>query len=305
MKKLLLTLTLLLYLPLANANEAEFYRGLSPYGRGDYEKAYNVWKPLAEQGHKEAQHYLGRLYAEGKGTIQNYVEAAKWHRKAAEQGHAMSQQRLASMYRDGNGVAQDYEKAEYWYTEAIKKGEGISRILLKRLKLEQLQKSAENGDEVAQMNLASIYFTGLRDEGINIPQDYKKAFGLYENVAIQGVASAQAQVGYMYHHGKGIAKNEIEALKWYNKAVKQGNATAQHNLATMYINSLAVTQNDLLAYMWLSIAIENGNEESKVTLNTVRGSMSSSERQKAQKMAKRCLESNYTDCEEKAWWKVW
>jgi TPR repeat protein len=45
-------------------------------------------RPLAEQGDAKAQFALGNLYYFGQGTLQDYVEAVKWFRKAAEQGYA-------------------------------------------------------------------------------------------------------------------------------------------------------------------------------------------------------------------------
>ena len=38
------------------------------------------------QGNADAQFSLGVLYAEGRGVPQDYVEAARWFRRAAEQG---------------------------------------------------------------------------------------------------------------------------------------------------------------------------------------------------------------------------
>ncbi|MBP2688953.1 MAG: Sel1 protein repeat-containing protein, partial [Deltaproteobacteria bacterium] len=51
--------------------------------RGDYKSAYNLYKPLAEQGFPLAQANLGYMYANCQGVPQNYAEAMKWYRKAA------------------------------------------------------------------------------------------------------------------------------------------------------------------------------------------------------------------------------
>ena len=59
--------------------------GVAAYERKDYKTALNQFQPLAEQGNAEAQYHLGMMYATGKGVVQDYVEAAKWYRKAEEQ----------------------------------------------------------------------------------------------------------------------------------------------------------------------------------------------------------------------------
>src|SRR5882672_11564841 len=54
-------------------------------------RAFNLFLRAAETGHSEAQDCLGTCYGYGHGVRKDYVEAAKWHRKAAEQGYAPAQ----------------------------------------------------------------------------------------------------------------------------------------------------------------------------------------------------------------------
>jgi TPR repeat protein len=129
------------------------------YYRGDYETAYRLIKPLAEQGLPEAQVNLGLMYDKGQGVPQDYAEAMKWYRKAAEQGNAKAvkwyrkaaeqglpeaQFNLGLMYDKGQGVPQDYAEAVKWY-----------------------RKAAEQGFAEAQTNLGIMYFTGL-----GVPKEY-------------------------------------------------------------------------------------------------------------------------------------
>src|SRR4030043_216659 len=92
------------------------------YYRGDYETAYRLIKPLAEQGLPEAQFNLGLMYDKGQGVPQDYAEAVKWYRKAAEQGNTSAQFNLGLMYDKGQGVPQDYAEAVRWYRKAADQG---------------------------------------------------------------------------------------------------------------------------------------------------------------------------------------
>src|SRR3990172_9937102 len=92
------------------------------YYIGDYETAYRLIKPLAEQGLPEAQLNLGLLYDNGQGVPQDHAEAAKWYRKAAEQGNAKGQYELGMMHCTGLGVLQDYDEAVKWYRKAAEQG---------------------------------------------------------------------------------------------------------------------------------------------------------------------------------------
>ena len=42
--------------------------GMAAHDRGDYESAFRLWQPLAEQGDADAQTLLGIMYSEGRGV---------------------------------------------------------------------------------------------------------------------------------------------------------------------------------------------------------------------------------------------
>ncbi len=69
----------------------------------------------AVQGSNVSQLYLGTLYEKGLGVPQNYVEAARWYRKAADWGNATAQFSLAYLYLRGVGVPQDLVAAHMWF----------------------------------------------------------------------------------------------------------------------------------------------------------------------------------------------
>ena len=99
----------------ADTPEQQFQQGLEATKRGDYQTAFKLWLPLAEQGDAQAQFNLGLMYDKGQGVKQDDVEAVKWYRKAAEQGLAQAQLNLGNMYRTGEGVKQDDVEAVKWY----------------------------------------------------------------------------------------------------------------------------------------------------------------------------------------------
>ena len=47
----------------------------------------------------------------GRGVAQSGVETARWYRKAADQGHADAQHYLGTMFFEGRGVAQSDTEA--------------------------------------------------------------------------------------------------------------------------------------------------------------------------------------------------
>ena len=63
----------------------------------------------------------------GNGVPQDYMEAAKWLRKAADQELAQAQHDLGVMYADGHGVPQDYVEAHMWWNLAAAQGNDEAR----------------------------------------------------------------------------------------------------------------------------------------------------------------------------------
>ena len=63
-------------------------------------------------------------------------------------------------------------------------------------------------------------------------------FNEWKQLAEEGKAEAQYNLGLMYSLGKDIPRNDPEAVKWYRLAAEQGLAQAQHNLGVMYGLSL-------------------------------------------------------------------
>ena len=57
--------------------------------------------------------------------------------------------------------------------------------------------------------------------------EYDKALPLFKQLAEQGAAEGQYNLGRMYLHGYGVTKDYQKAIEWFHKAVEQGNVDAQ------------------------------------------------------------------------------
>ena len=112
----------------ADTPEQQFQQGLEATKRGDYQIAFKLWLPLAEQGNATTQFNVGLMYAEGQGVKQDDVEGVKWYRKAAEQGHARAQLLLGYSYLLGKGVQVNKALAKEWFGKACDNGDQIGCI---------------------------------------------------------------------------------------------------------------------------------------------------------------------------------
>ena len=101
----------------------------------------------------------------------------------------------------------------------------------------------------------------------------------------------------MYDNGEGVPEDDREAVKWYTLAAEQGYADAQFNLGLMYANGEGVLEDYVYAYMWWNIASSLGNENATRPKEIVAEKMTRSQIAEAQQLSRKCLNSNYQDCE--------
>lgn len=103
------------------------------FEKGDYAKAFPIWKVRAERDDQEAQNFLGIHYLLGLGVKRNYVLAKKWYEKAAKSGHPDAQRNLGVMYESGHGLARDFENAYIWLYAAHRQGHPRAAATLQSL----------------------------------------------------------------------------------------------------------------------------------------------------------------------------
>lgn len=97
-------------------------------------------------------------------------------------------------------------------------------------------------------------------------ENYYSAFPLYKQLAEQGIAEAQFNLGNMYNNSKGVAQDYKQAIYWYTKAAGQGIADAQFNLGYVYYNGKGVDQDYKQAIYWYTKAAEQGDAQAQMML---------------------------------------
>lgn len=74
--------------------------------------------------------------------------------------------------------------------------------------------------------------------------------------AESGDAAAQLSLAIALRDGKGIAKNDAEAMQWAHKAADQGNAEAQDFVGFAYLRGAVVKRNTALAFAYFKEAAD-------------------------------------------------
>jgi TPR repeat protein len=108
------------------------------------------------------------------------------------------------------------------------------------------------------------------DEGVQyyISGEYDKALAEFKPLAEKGDAKAQYYVGFMYHHGYGMKRDEAEAAKWFLMGANQGEWQSQYYLGVIYEKGVGMKQDLPAAHMWLSLAATNPGTTFRDSLHT-------------------------------------
>ena len=219
----------------------------------DDAKAVELYQLAADQGHAGAQYNLGNMFREGKGVVRDDAKAVELYQLAAAQGDAEAQYNLGMMFAKGEGVAQDDAEALKYFKLVLKNVQLKKAVLGKWLEyvsdniysimsgdsdfynndddvktfqyemgkelgntvkaVRWYELASEQGHAGAQFALGRLFLFNYFGN-----TDFGKAFKYLYLAADQGYPEAEYYVGEMYQDGKGVKKNEKEALRFYRLA---------------------------------------------------------------------------------------
>lgn len=95
-------------------------------GKKDIQKACQLYRKAAKNGHADAQRALGYCYEKGLGLPQNHAKARKWSARAALQADATACNNIGFLHYNGKGVRRSKKLAKKWYKLAARAGSIIA-----------------------------------------------------------------------------------------------------------------------------------------------------------------------------------
>jgi len=118
---------------------------------------------------------------------------------------------------------------------------------------------------------------------------YTEAAEKFKSLAELGDASAQFNLGVLYHQGQGVAQDDKQAVEWWTKAADQGHTDAMDNLGLRYAKGEGVAQDWVQAYKWFSIAGMRKNVSAASNAQVAASKMKPEQVEQAQNQAKEWL----------------
>lgn len=197
-----------------------------------FEKAlqgFLTLEPTAKRLRDYLQYRIGKMYALGYGTEQDYAKAIAWLEKSAAAGNKFAQYSLGSLYYYGYGVSQSYEKAFEYY-----------------------KLSADPDNAYACYETAKM----LRD-GIGIEKNteqtevyFQKAYNGFQKIADENPDDKILyRIGVMTFSGTGCNVDRELGIEYIKRSAELGNECAQAFLENMDRYNLTAAQNAVMSML--------------------------------------------------------
>ncbi|MGA8147697.1 MAG: tetratricopeptide repeat protein [Gallionellaceae bacterium] len=225
--KIILVSMVILAIWFSTGAHAGMQEAQNAYAKKNYQAMLDNLKPLVNTGVPEAIFYIGLLYDNGEGVVQDYNKAKEWYLKAAKLGYAPAQTNLGWVLQMGTGTELSDKEAAEWY-----------------------MKAANQGYAPAQYNLGLLYYAGRG----GIPKDPRAAVAWFRKAAEQGYTPAQNGLAKMYQYGQGGLVSLIQAYKWFYLAAEAGNESAKENKQAIkkLMAPEMIEESQALAQEWLA-----------------------------------------------------
>ena len=206
-----------------------------------YEKALAVFHAAEEEKPwKYTEYRIGKMYAAGLGTEQDYLQAADWLTLSADENYKYAQYSLGGLYYHGKGVDQDHESAFALYTRSADQSFPYASFELGKMLRDGIGCVKNQQDSDRRFKEAFLGFVSLEEQGHDDKLQYR--------------------LGWMLLNGVGTDKDEARAKEYFEKAAFVGNPFAYHQLAKLILSDEKAPQQDVekaLGYLKKAVEAEN------------------------------------------------
>jgi len=248
----------------------------------DEADAFKYYEKSANQGLVQGQYVAGQALAKGVGVKTDRVAATVWLALAAKAGHRGA---TTSHISISTKLALEETIETVSQVAAFKARPSMATLrsraglvaanpnFLFSIGIQELKKHADNGDKIAKFRLFELYMEGNRfgDQTI-LKKDVKKGLKLAEDLANEGHADSQYNLGLFYFRGLEkrlqdgssvtlLPQDINEAAKWMRKAAVQGFPGAMVVLGGLHEKGDGVSLDYEKAMEWFEKAAALGDTQ--------------------------------------------
>ncbi|WP_313180833.1 MobP3 family relaxase [Lacrimispora sp.] len=206
-----------------------------------YEKALAVFLAAEEEKPwKYTEYRIGKLYAAGLGTEQDYLQAVDWLTMSADENYRYAQYSLGGLYYYGKGVEQDHETAFNLYTCSANQDFPYASFELGKMLRDGIGCMINQSDSDRRFKDAFLGFVSLEEKRHDDKLQYR--------------------LGWMLLNGVGTDKDKTRAKMYLEKSASVGNTFACNQLAKLILSDEKSQPQEVekaLGYLWRAVEAKN------------------------------------------------
>lgn len=206
-----------------------------------YKKALTVFLAAEEEKPwKYTEYRIGKMYAAGLGTEQDYLQAADWLTMSANENYRYAQYSLGGLYYHGQGVEQDYETAFDLYTSSANQDFPYASFELGKMLPDGIGCMINQSDSDRRFKDAFLGFVSLEEQGHDDKLQYR--------------------LGWMLLNGVGTDKDKTRAKIYFEKSASVGNTFACYQLAKLILSDEKSQPQEVekaLGHLWKVVEAKN------------------------------------------------
>lgn len=206
-----------------------------------YAKALAVFHAVEDKSPwKYTEYRIGKMYAAGLGTVQDYEAAAHWLTLSADEGYKYAEYSLGGLYYHGKGVEQNHETAFDLYIRSANQSFPYASFELGKMLRDGIGCTKNKADSDSRFAEAFVVFSSLEAQSHDDKLQYR--------------------LGWMLLNGVGTEKDEGLAKAYLEKSASVGNSFAGYQLAKLILSDETAPPQDAqkaLVFLKQAVAAEN------------------------------------------------
>ncbi|MDR1613691.1 MAG: protein kinase [Planctomycetota bacterium] len=242
-------------------------------GAGYEDKAFEVFKDLADSGNTEAQYRVGEMYFYGSGVTMDKGEAFRYLGLAAQKGIAQACALLGEMHFAGDQTAVDYHTSVYLLTRGGSHLTPQGMAMLGWMNYYGLGTEQSNADALRHLEaamkqrepLAAAALAKIYLEGELVIEDYQLARNYAEMSLKLNLPVSRMVLGRIYSEGLGVRKDVQRGVEYLREAAAAGEPEAQYRLGVYYRERRDGDgkENYRIAYDYLKMAADQAHKDAR------------------------------------------
>lgn len=249
---------------------------LAQYGNGvsvDFKRASELYEKACTTGEAGGCFRHGVLYDRRPGLTVDYEKASELYDRACRGGDADGCNNLGALAVAGHGTAASPEKARTIYEEACKNGSAAACGNLGDLHASGLggpkdptkaadlwtQACAKSGTHCIRLGDATSGAGPLPKDPMRSVDAYQKGMKLLSAHCNLGVADRCDELGWLFHDGRAVPRDDAQALVYVRKGCDLGSPNACNHVGIFLEQGWGVAPNKLEAESKFKQACDAGN----------------------------------------------